>query len=107
MDKLNEAWSKLSDSEVETVIESMEYQCRKWSVPNLKRKYIPYASNYLLNEGYLDEKIRDAVKNKKWRIKDKIEYKQYIKENEENAASQEEIMEMIKETKMSLNGLDK
>jgi hypothetical protein len=107
MDKLNEAWSKLSDSEVETVLESMEFQCSKWSAPNVDRKYIPYASNYLLYDGYLDKEIRASVKNKKWRIKDKIEYDKYIKESEEDAASQEEIMEIIKEAKMSLNGLDK
>lgn len=89
VDKLNDAWSKLSDSELEIILESIEFQSNLWNNPNVDHKFIPYASNYLLRKGYLDKDIVRAVKDKKQQIEEKIEYDKYIKENEDNSADDE------------------
>jgi hypothetical protein len=102
-----EIFLKLSDKNRTSLLDALPFQNNLWGKPDCNHKFTPKASNYLLNRCFLDEVIQGSVKGEKAEIKKEIKYKKYIKESEEDAASQEEIMEIIKKAKMSLNGLDK
>lgn len=102
-----EIFSKLSDKNRELLLDALPFQNNLWGKPDFDHRFTPKASNYLLKRCFLDEEIQGSVRRENAEIKDKIEYKKYIKESEEEAPSQEEIMEIIKEAKMSLNGLDR
>ena len=98
-----EIFLQLNNKDRESVFDALPYQNNAWSKPDFNHKYTPKASNYLLKRCFLEKEIQSSVRREKARIKKEIEYRKYIKLNEENAASQEDIREIMEEGKRCLN----
>ena len=95
-DTLN-AWRKLTLQDRERAIAVMEYQNNGWADKEVK--YIPKASNWLLKRTFDNDDIRKPYEDKLRRKKEKIEQQKYHREAEENAASPEEIKEILLDAK--------
>ena len=94
-DELVDAWQSLTDADKQLAAGVMEYQKNGWDKPNFNRKYIPKASNYLLKQLYLDDAVKKPYEDKLRREKEAVERRRYIKMNEENSASSDEIKEIM------------
>jgi hypothetical protein len=93
--KAQDEWSKLSDEKKQMIVEVMGYQKEIWKDPNLDRKYIPYPQNYLHNGNFNDEKIQRAIRDKRARIKEKLDFEKRKEKSKENPASQQEIQDIF------------
>ena len=91
-----DAWRTLTLQEREIAIAVMEYQNNGWADKEVK--YIPKASNWLLKRTFDNDDIRKQYEDKLRRKKEKIEQQKYHREAEENAASEEEIKEILSKT---------
>ena len=89
------AWNSISYEHQQLVVGVMQYQLTMWDEPNFIRKYIPKASNYLLKQLYLDDAVKKPYEDKLRREKEAVERRRYIKMNEENSASSDEIKEIM------------
>ena len=91
-----EIFLELSDENRGLLLDALPFQNNLWCKPDFNHKFTPKASNYLLKGYFLDEDIMAAVKDKKNRIQEKIKYKNCIRENTKNAATDEERKEALK-----------
>ena len=92
-----DAFKILTVEDRAAVIERMEYQNNFWNIPDFDKKYIPYAAKYLTEKRFYNKEIDKAIKDKNYMERQKKEYNKYMSESEENAASQEEINEILLE----------
>ena len=95
---LNQAfseWLKLSDNNQQMAVEAIKLHIHKWKDPDFDTKYIPLAQNYINKGKFNDEEIVTSIKNKQHLKNEELRYKEYIKKNDGNAASDEEIKEIL------------
>ncbi|MBC8255965.1 MAG: hypothetical protein H8E85_01485 [Candidatus Marinimicrobia bacterium] len=92
-----DAWRTLTLPDRKLAVAVMEYQNNKWV--DTEPKYIRKASNWLLKRTFDDDDIRKPYEDKLRRKKEKIEQQKYHREAEEDAASTEEIKEILFEAK--------
>ena len=91
-----EAWQSLTDANKQVAVGVMAYQNNGWA--DIEPKYIPKASNWLLKRKFDEVDIRKPYEDNIRREKEKLEQQKYHQEAEENAASEEEIKEILSKT---------
>ena len=89
------AWNSLSYKHQQLVIGVMQYQLTMWAEPNYNRKYIPKASNYLLNRKFLEDAVREPYESEIRREKAKIKQQEYYQKAEQDSATSEEIKAIL------------
>ena len=97
-DELDDVWSSLSDDHKRITVGVMEYQNNKWDDPNFNRQYIPKASNFILKQLYLDDKIKKPYDDEIRRKKEIRDHKRYLEEADKNSATEIEIKEILSKT---------
>ena len=88
-----DAWQSLTDTDKQLVVGVMEYQNNGWA--DIDRKYIPKASNYLLNRKFLEDAVREPYESEIRREKAKIEQQEYYQKAEQDSATPEEIKAIL------------
>jgi len=88
-----DAWQSLTDADKQLVVGVMEYQNNGWA--DIDRKYIPKASNYLLNRKFLEDAVREPYESEIRREKAKIEQQEYYQKAEQDSATPEEIKAIL------------
>ena len=88
-----DAWQSLTDANKQLVVGVMEYQNNGWA--DIDRKYIPKASNYLLNRKFLEDAVREPYESEIRREKAKIEQQEYYQKAEQDSATPEEIKAIL------------
>ena len=90
-------WLKVSDEDMAIILGVMEYQNNDWN--NFDQQYMPRASNWLKKRAFMDERVYLPYKNKINRINENIEFQKNSELANENAATPEEIREILSEWK--------
>ena len=90
-----QAYGELSTIEEEFLGEALYHQKDRWKMDNVRVKHIPKAEDYLNRRDFMKGKVGDAVRNKRKREEEKINWKKKEKEAEENACSDEEKSEAL------------
>ena len=88
-----DAWQSLTDANKQLVVGVMEYQNNGWA--DIDRKYIPKASNYLLNRKFLEDAVREPYESEIRREKAKIKQREYYQKAEQDSATPEEIKAIL------------
>ena len=96
-DTVFDVWQSLTDADKQLAVGVMEYQNNRWDEPNFNRKFIPKASNYILKQLYLDDDVKKSYEDKLRREKEAVERRRYIKDNEENSATDDEVRQIMDE----------
>ena len=94
------AWENLSDKDKQLAVASISYAKEYWQLTD--NKYILNASNYILKGYFRKDEIIGPYKRELNAVKEAKRQKEYYREAEENAVSEEEKMNFISEIKLNI-----
>ena len=92
-----DAWQSLTDADKQLVVGVMEYQNNGWA--DIECKYIPKASNYLLNRKFLEDAVREPYESEIRGEKAKIKQREYYQKADQDSATSEEIKKILNQFK--------
>ena len=90
-----QAFDSLTDGEQQEVAGSMEFALEFWKRSD--NKYIPKASDYILKRRFEHDDIRKTYESQLRRKQAMVEQRKYYHEAEENAATDEEVRQIMDE----------